>query len=901
MTRAHRFLFLTIVFALTVKVTVAQVQTGTPPFGSFGGGPDVINLGNLNAHLTIPVLHKPGRGTNFSYDLAYDSSVWYPVTSGSTTSWQPVANWGWGIVSQPLAGVVTYRVTPKTCTDRISYYGNYNQYSNWTFTDSFGTAHPISIIVSDESVAAPPCTSPRPLPYSSEPITLTDGSGYTLSVDASPAAYVSTSAGATLYPNVNYSTTGTANDRNGNQISVSTGVFTDTLGTTALTVAGVPPSNTTFTYTAPSTANASYTMIYTTYSIQTNFGCGGTVTDYGTNGNMTANLVSEIHLPDWNATTNPNSKYTFTYELTYGHSGFVTGRLASVTLPTGGTISYQYSTGGTGINGISCSDGSATTVVRTTPDGTWTYTHTQVSGSHWQTTITDPTTPTANQTVIDFQKDSSTNPTQNFYETQRQVYQGSTSGTLLLTTNTCYNGSASPCNGTAVTLPIAQRAVITTLPNNLQSQHTDLLNTYGVPTETDDYDYGSGAPGALLRKTTITYASLGNITAFPHTATVYNGGGTIVSQTNYNYDETAVTATSGTPQHVSVPGSRGNLTSINYPVSGLTAHSTYYDTGTKNTATDVNVAISTFNYSSSSCGNSFPTSVSEPLSLSQSMTWNCTGGVQLTSTDENSKTTATAYNTDPYFWRANAVTDQASNTINIGYAPGGTVVTPSLFFNNNNSLVAVAHNFDGLGRPSFDQGYQSPTAQTWDTVSYTYDADGRPHSMSVPCSVGAGSNCPSGTPKTTQTYDALNRTLQTTDGGGGTVGYSYSGNDVLLTIGPAPSGENTKRRQLEYDALGRLTSVCELTSATGSGTCGQTSAQTGYWTKYSYDALGNLLTVTQNTQPGGTAQTRSYGYDALSRLTSETNAESGTTYYTYDSATGCAGTLPTMPSTADSA
>jgi RHS repeat-associated protein len=84
-----------------------------------------------------------------------------------------------------------------------------------------------------------------------------------------------------------------------------------------------------------------------------------------------------------------------------------------------------------------------------------------------------------------------------------------------------------------------------------------------------------------------------------------------------------------------------------------------------------------------------------------------------------------------------------------------------------------------------------------------------------------------------------------------------------------------------------LTSVCEITSASGSGAgaCGQSNPQTGLLTKYTYDALGNLLTVTQNAQPGaiGGTQTRTYAYDGLSRLTSETNPESGTTSYFYDS------------------
>jgi hypothetical protein len=74
---------------------------------------------------------------------------------------------------------------------------------------------------------------------------------------------------------------------------------------------------------------------------------------------------------------------------------------------------------------------------------------------------------------------------------------------------------------------------------------------------------------------------------------VKDGNGTIVSQTTNNYDETVVVATSGTPQHSTISGSRGNLTSIHYSVTGLTAHLTYFDTGTVQTATDVNGAVTT--------------------------------------------------------------------------------------------------------------------------------------------------------------------------------------------------------------------------------------------------------------------------------------------------------------------
>lgn len=72
----------------------------------------------------------------------------------------------------------------------------------------------------------------------------------------------------------------------------------------------------------------------------------------------------------------------------------------------------------------------------------------------------------------------------------------------------------------------------------------------------------------------------------------------------------------------------------------------------------------------------------------------------------------------------------------------------------------------------------------------------------------------------------------------------------------------------------------------GSGTCNQTASQTGFFTSYSDNALGQLASSSQNAQ-SASPQTRTYNYDLLGRMTEEVNPESGTTYYTYDTDSTC--------------
>ena len=221
----------------------------------------------------------------------------------------------------------------------------------------------------------------------------------------------------------------------------------------------------------------------------------------------------------------------------------------------------------------------------------------------------------------------------------------------------------------------------------------------------------------------------------------------------------------------------------------------------------------------------------------------------------------------------------------------------TLTFNGGNSTSDMLTTLDGLGRTHVQQTRQGPSSTTFDSVETDYDSIGRVSKVTLLYSGSAGQTN-STIAATTTTYDALSRPLSVADGGGGSITYSYGTvgsqqNDILVTQKPAPTGENTKARQLESDGLGRLTSICEVTAGTTAwpgGACGQHTAQTGYLTNYTYDPMGNLLTVTQNAQAASNLrQARSFTYDWKNRMLSETVPEigatgNGTVTYRYDSA-----------------
>src|SRR6185436_4785620 len=110
---------------------------------------------------------------------------------------------------------------------------------------------------------------------------------------------------------------------------------------------------------------------------------------------------------------------------------------------------------------------------------------------------------------------------------------------------------------------------------------------------------------------------------------------------------------------------------------------------------------------------------------------------------------------------------------------------------------------------------------------------------------------------TTTSFDELGRTLAVTTPDNAVASNSYSGNTTTATE------QSGKKRKSVNDAAGRLVTVYEDPNGVN------------YQTSYAYDVLDNLLTVTQG------AQTRTFAYDSLNRVTSSTNPESGTVSQQY--------------------
>jgi hypothetical protein len=107
--RCHVIIALAAVLALCSGVHAqTETPTGIPPFSSLTGGPDAINLSNLNINWTIPIVKKAGRGMNFSYSQSYNSSIWFRDVVNGYFVWNAVENYGWRGTAESSTGSLSY-------------------------------------------------------------------------------------------------------------------------------------------------------------------------------------------------------------------------------------------------------------------------------------------------------------------------------------------------------------------------------------------------------------------------------------------------------------------------------------------------------------------------------------------------------------------------------------------------------------------------------------------------------------------------------------------------------------------------------------------------------------------------------------------------------------------------
>ena len=212
-----------------------------------------------------------------------------------------------------------------------------------------------------------------------------------------------------------------------------------------------------------------------------------------------------------------------------------------------------------------------------------------------------------------------------------------------------------------------------------------------------------------------------------------------------------------------------------------------------------------------------------------------------------------------------------SNDIKVEQFPQGTTT---------GSLTEVKHTVDGLGRVTHET-IRTAKATATEPAKYSrrdtlYNAMGWTTEVSE--LVDSTTTDP---PATVFTHDAFGRVLTTTLPDLSVLSNTYQGARTRTRTSSVSmaAGSNGVPVTLteKYDLYGRLVSVTEASGPTSAGS----PVGGNVTTEYGYGPGGQLLTV-QMTGSGGVAQSRSFDYDGRGFLRWESHPESGVTAYTYD-------------------
>jgi RHS repeat-associated protein/uncharacterized repeat protein (TIGR01451 family) len=463
-----------------------------------------------------------------------------------------------------------------------------------------------------------------------------------------------------------------------------------------------------------------------------------------------------------------------------------------------------------------------------------------------------------NGTVTSYAYDANGN------RTSQSVKRTTPSGPQTLTTTYLYDGN--------------NRLVKTTNPDSTTTQV--IYNSVGQQVTTID---------ALNRKTSYSYDLVGRLayTTYPdnsNDATNYDNNGNRLQYqargggltTNYTYDAlncltqtqnnvagTTKTSYDAAGQVLTTTDANGNVTTYTYDDAGRRStvidalnHVTtfgYDGAGNQTTIKDANNNITTFTYD----GSNRRTKVTYPDGKFESTGYDALGRVT-SRTDANG--IITQYNYDALGRLISVVQDAA---------PGG-------------QNLLTSYTYDEVGNRL------TQTDANAHTTSSVYDQRGRRTQRTLP--LGQSES---------YAYDAAGNLQTRTDFNGKTTTYTYNLMNQLLSKIPDPSF-NAVPVTITYETSGAnigmrmsMTDASGTTNYTNNGTrLARRDTPVGT-VSYSYDPVGNVLTVSSQTSSSivaGTAIT--YTYDKLNRLStvatsyhsllSGTPANGSTTTYAYD-------------------
>jgi RHS repeat-associated protein len=888
LSRVICWLFASLMIILLAPSAIAQqdqdFETGLNPYATYqSGNIDSINVLNRGLNVDIPLISYPQRGgkLNLDFDLHYiNQGNWFNCTPGTNCS-------GYYGSGQALINgfAVILKNWPSTWGTRCQSTGD--QYGDWTCQGSAtmfdGSVHsmlPITVSNWESDDTSGLQLGGFDLQAGNNPPLLIDANGTRYNQTYTPS-YFPGPVGGESY--LNYVPT-LVEDANGNEITYSqTAGWTDTMGRTiplpaSASISLCPQQSpllmpvAAYTWSLPGVSGGTYklTFCYVNVPVTVNWDMQILHT--------TEEELQTVMLPN-------NTSWTFQYT-TDGN-----GDLSQITFPTGGTLSYTWTTEDPLCAAYYYSNARAV-VTRTlnpndgvSPAGTWTYSYI----SNVNPVVTDPA---SNDTVHTFSS-LITNACP-YYETVTKYYQGShSSGTLLKTVNTTYQalwssstfatGLGQPSQTTSLWANGQENETAYTYDSALNFHAPDYVSStefsthmggvyppasYGLVETKKDYDYKSGVPTSVLKTTTTSYEALANsnyltnnMLALPASVAVTGSGPG--STTTYTYDQTTPVSSGITTMHNSSPPGgtyRGNPTTVsrylNTTGTYLNTTSTIYDTGMVHVVTDPKSNNTTYLYSPTYVG-AYLTSETNALGQTTTFAYDFNSGSVTSTTDPNNQTTSATYDE---MWRPLSISypDNGETTYSYNDASLDPTVTTTKLATPSPSITS-GQTFDGLGRP-----YKTQITSVSPAITnyMTYDALGRVYSVYNPTGCNPPTtNCGESTwGYSLYAYDALSRLTKIIEQDNSPITYTYTGSCTTVTDEAGRTWERCT------DGLGRMTEVIENPGGLG------------YVTTYSYDALNDLVGVTQDS-----SRPRSFVYDSLSRLTSSTNPENGQIKYTYDS------------------